>query len=164
MTFRLSLALSFVFVGLTACTAASEETSEDVAPAAATTNDELRLDADSARRCLAAGIAPARCRALLSDERTERERAERPTTIAGRCRAAGYTPQQCRRLVAETPERDDGPLRGDFDGNGRVDQADVRILESQWGPVRGANRADLNVDGVVDGADLGLLLGLFSGR
>jgi hypothetical protein len=44
----------------------------------------------------------------------------------------------------------------DLNGDGAVDGADLGLLLGQWG---GAGSGDLNDDGVVDGADLGLLLG-----
>ena len=45
---------------------------------------------------------------------------------------------------------------GDLDGDGVVDGADLGLLLGAWGDVA---PGDLNGDGVVDGADLGLLLG-----
>ena len=52
-----------------------------------------------------------------------------------------------------------GTLRiGDLDGNGVVDGADLAILLGAWGPCPGC-AADLNGDGLVSGADLGILLG-----
>ncbi len=49
---------------------------------------------------------------------------------------------------------------GDVQGDGVVDGADLGALLGAWGPVTGAYAAaDLNQDGFVDGADLGLLLG-----
>lgn len=45
----------------------------------------------------------------------------------------------------------------DFDGNDLVDGADLGFLLGKWGSAAGA--ADLNQDGTVDGADLGALLG-----
>ncbi|MCA9283966.1 MAG: hypothetical protein KDA22_02035, partial [Phycisphaerales bacterium] len=45
----------------------------------------------------------------------------------------------------------------DLDGNGTVDGADLGILLAAWGPCAGCP-ADLNGDGVVDGADLGVML------
>ena len=45
---------------------------------------------------------------------------------------------------------------GDLDGNGIVDGADLGLLLGQWGT---DGTADFNDDGTVDGADLGLLLG-----
>ena len=47
------------------------------------------------------------------------------------------------------------PPPGDLDGDGLVGGADLGILLSQWG---GAGSADLDGSGVVDGADLGALL------
>lgn len=44
---------------------------------------------------------------------------------------------------------------GDLDGDGQVDGADLGILLSQWG---GTGSADLDGSGEVDGADLGALL------
>ncbi|MFO0875528.1 MAG: hypothetical protein U0575_16405 [Phycisphaerales bacterium] len=45
---------------------------------------------------------------------------------------------------------------GDLNGDGHVDGADLGLLLGAWGT---AGPADLNGDGVTDGADLGLLLG-----
>ena len=50
-----------------------------------------------------------------------------------------------------------GPPTPDLDGNGSVDGADLGLLLGTWGSNDCA--ADLNQDGVVDGADLGALLG-----
>lgn len=48
----------------------------------------------------------------------------------------------------------------DFDQNGMVDGADLAILLGAWGPCPTINcLGDLVVDGVVDGADLAVLLG-----
>jgi hypothetical protein len=46
----------------------------------------------------------------------------------------------------------------DLDDDGVVDGADLGILLGAWGP-QGETVADLTGDGIVDGADLGLLLG-----
>ncbi len=46
---------------------------------------------------------------------------------------------------------------GDLNGDGVVDGADLGVLLATWGPAPGSP-ADLNNDGVVDGADLGILL------
>ncbi len=46
---------------------------------------------------------------------------------------------------------------GDLNGDGTVDAADLGILLGAWGSAGGA--ADLNDDGIVDAADLGILLG-----
>ncbi|HMN96893.1 MAG TPA: right-handed parallel beta-helix repeat-containing protein [Phycisphaerales bacterium] len=48
---------------------------------------------------------------------------------------------------------------GDLDGDGAVDGADLGLLLGAWGTAA----ADLDGDGVVDGADLGLLLGAWGG-
>jgi len=45
----------------------------------------------------------------------------------------------------------------DLNADGVVDGADLGLLLGAWGPAGG--QVDLNGDGVVDGADLGLLLG-----
>ncbi|HMN96829.1 MAG TPA: GC-type dockerin domain-anchored protein [Phycisphaerales bacterium] len=50
---------------------------------------------------------------------------------------------------------------GDLNGDGIVDGADLGLLLSAWGSENFA--ADLNGDGVVDGADLGLLLAAWGG-
>ncbi len=50
---------------------------------------------------------------------------------------------------------------GDINGDGLVDGADLGLLLGAWGSDDPA--ADLNGDGIVDGADLGLLLGAWTG-
>ena len=59
---------------------------------------------------------------------------------------------------------DAGPpgIPGDFNGDGLVDRADVGLLLAAWGPCRGCPE-DLNDNGVVNGADLGLLLANWTG-
>ncbi len=57
--------------------------------------------------------------------------------------------------------KDDGkkpgdPCLGDINGDGAVDGADLGLLLTAWGSDNAS--ADLNNDGIVDGADLGLLL------
>ncbi|MCA9284006.1 MAG: hypothetical protein KDA22_02235 [Phycisphaerales bacterium] len=54
---------------------------------------------------------------------------------------------------------DDPGIPGDLDGNGIVDGADLGLLLAAWG---GDGPADLDGNGVVDGADLGVLLGNWS--
>jgi T5SS/PEP-CTERM-associated repeat protein len=49
-----------------------------------------------------------------------------------------------------------GGLPEDLNGDGSVDGADLGLLLGAWGP--GAGPADLNGDSIVNGADLGLLL------
>src|SRR5690606_22219624 len=53
----------------------------------------------------------------------------------------------------------DTPLPGDLNDDGVVDRADLGILLAQWG-VTGSG--DLHGDSIVDGSDLGLLLGAWS--
>lgn len=48
---------------------------------------------------------------------------------------------------------------GDLDGNGLVNGSDLGSLLGQWGSCSGCCAADLNGDGIVDGDDLGTLLG-----
>jgi hypothetical protein len=48
---------------------------------------------------------------------------------------------------------------GDLNGDGRVDGADLGMLLSAWGT--GATWADIDGNGAVDGADLGRLLALW---
>lgn len=50
------------------------------------------------------------------------------------------------------------PCPADLNGNGIVDGADLGILLGSWGPCAGC-LADFGMDGIVDGADLGILLG-----
>lgn len=55
-------------------------------------------------------------------------------------------------------------LLGDLNGDGLVDGADLGLLLANWGPTGGGPAAgDLNGDGVVDGADIGLLLAAWLG-
>ena len=49
-------------------------------------------------------------------------------------------------------------IPGDFDGDGVVGGADLGVLLASWGPCPAPCPADLNGDGVVGGADIGLLL------
>jgi len=51
-------------------------------------------------------------------------------------------------------------LIGDIDRDGDVDGADLGIMLAAWGDCAGC-AADLNDDGTVDGADLGMLLSSF---
>ena len=44
-------------------------------------------------------------------------------------------------------------------GDGVVDGADLALLLGSWGAAGGNGPADLNADGVVDGADIAVLLG-----
>ena len=56
-------------------------------------------------------------------------------------------------------EPDDEPCLGDVDGNGVVNGGDLGLLLGDWGPCPKGCAGDINGDGVVNGADLGLLLG-----
>jgi hypothetical protein len=49
------------------------------------------------------------------------------------------------------------PCPGDISGDGVVDGADLGLLLAAWGPCAGC-AADVNFDGIVDGADLGVVL------
>ncbi|MBX3355698.1 MAG: hypothetical protein KF724_08370 [Phycisphaeraceae bacterium] len=53
-------------------------------------------------------------------------------------------------------------IAGDLNGDGVVNGADLAILLGSWGAAPPGTIADLNGDGVVDGADLALLLGQWS--
>ncbi|MCB9868121.1 MAG: hypothetical protein H6816_15965, partial [Phycisphaerales bacterium] len=54
----------------------------------------------------------------------------------------------------------DGVVPGDLDGDGTVGGADLGLLLAAWGSCGdGCCPADLDGDGAVGGADLGLLLG-----
>lgn len=55
-----------------------------------------------------------------------------------------------------TLELDPATPTPDLNGDGEVNGADLGILLAAWG--RGPSPADLNEDGIVDGADLGVLL------
>jgi hypothetical protein len=57
----------------------------------------------------------------------------------------------------KAPERCDDCL-GDIDCNGVVNGADLGLLVASWGPAPTGLASDTNADGIVDGADLGLLL------
>lgn len=52
------------------------------------------------------------------------------------------------------------PCEGDLNGDDVIDGADLGLLLGEWGAGPGA-AGDLNGDGTVDGADLGLLLGVW---
>jgi hypothetical protein len=53
-----------------------------------------------------------------------------------------------------------GPaLVGDLNGDGIINGADLGVLLGQWGTL---GSGDLNGDGIVNGADLGMLLGAWT--
>ena len=49
------------------------------------------------------------------------------------------------------------PPSPDLDGDGVVDSADLGLLMAAWNEV-GGNPADLNQDGIVNAVDLGILI------
>lgn len=51
----------------------------------------------------------------------------------------------------------DGCTSTDLNGDGRIDSADVGLLFGYWGPCRGLCPGDFNDDGMVGSADLGVL-------
>ncbi|HMN96130.1 MAG TPA: hypothetical protein PKC43_07445 [Phycisphaerales bacterium] len=55
--------------------------------------------------------------------------------------------------------RIDGTVLGDLDGNGVIDGADLGILLTNWGQ---SGLGDVSGDGIVDGVDLGILLSSWS--
>ena len=63
-------------------------------------------------------------------------------------------------LRLEVTIGDTGPL-GDLNGDGIVNGADLGLLLGSWGVCVGCP-ADLNEDGIVNGADLGLMLGAWT--
>ena len=64
-----------------------------------------------------------------------------------------------RRAFIVEFEPDDTPCLGDIDGNGVVNGGDLGLVLGDWGPCPKGCAGDINGDGVVNGADLGLLLG-----
>ncbi|MFO0829823.1 MAG: hypothetical protein U0572_16905 [Phycisphaerales bacterium] len=62
----------------------------------------------------------------------------------------------CNNVVNYAVTLEASQCSADLDGNGAVDAADLGILLGQWGSV---GSADLNASGTVDAADLGVLLG-----
>ncbi|HMN95861.1 MAG TPA: hypothetical protein PKC43_10980 [Phycisphaerales bacterium] len=70
----------------------------------------------------------------------------------------GSAPSPTIAVFAPTPADPPPPsCAGDLDGDGVVDGADLGELLGAWGTEAG----DLNGDGITDGADIGLLLGLW---
>ena len=64
------------------------------------------------------------------------------------------------RIEGDAGCEDDPPCPGDFDGDGVVDGTDLGLLIGDWGPCKGCD-ADFNGDGEVRAADLGLFLSLW---
>lgn len=78
--------------------------------------------------------------------------------------SASYVRIRVAADAASVPEIDAvvavRPMRaGDVDGDGDVDGADLGVLLGAWGPADAGAAADLDRDGDIDGADLGRLLG-----
>jgi hypothetical protein len=71
--------------------------------------------------------------------------------------SAGYSPDSNNNGVIDTCEDLAMPCPADFDQSGVVNGADLGILLSAWG-VAAQPGVDLNSDGIISGADLGLLL------
>ncbi|MBC03364.1 MAG: hypothetical protein CMJ34_08700 [Phycisphaerae bacterium] len=63
-------------------------------------------------------------------------------------------------LRIEVEVGDDG-IFGDLNGDGLVDGGDLGLVLGSWGPCRGCV-ADLDGNGIVDGGDLGLILGAWT--
>ncbi|MBX3355004.1 MAG: hypothetical protein KF724_04825 [Phycisphaeraceae bacterium] len=65
-------------------------------------------------------------------------------------------------VALEGPLNCGPPCSPDLNGDGVVNGADLAILLGLWGPAGAGTCADLNGDGIVDGADLAILLGAWS--
>ncbi len=70
----------------------------------------------------------------------------------------GLSPDACAK-GDDTLPTGCGVVDGDLNTDGLVDGADLGLLLNNWG---GTGLGDLNADGVVDGADLGILLNNWS--
>ena len=73
--------------------------------------------------------------------------------------ADGLSPDTNHNGVVDSCESAFTPCAADFDGNGIVNGADLGALLGSWGPVTPGIPVDLSGDGMVNGADLGILLG-----
>jgi len=71
------------------------------------------------------------------------------------------TPDPLPRWQGVTLQQTGNPLPADINGDGTVDTADLGLLISQFGQSGAGLSADLNSDGAVDTADLGALIGAF---
>lgn len=82
-----------------------------------------------------------------------------------RVRGGGHNPPFDGSFARETArwllERSAPPVDGDLNGDGRVDSADLGLLLSAWGPCEGCD-ADFDEDGVVGGFDLGQITAFWS--
>lgn len=65
-------------------------------------------------------------------------------------------------LTEEAPDIDTS-IQGDLNGDGAVNGADMGLLLAAWGPAPAGASADLDSDAVVGGGDLGLLLANWTG-
>lgn len=61
-------------------------------------------------------------------------------------------------VMALAPSARAQSCAGDLNGDGVVNGADLGLLLSAWGSTGAGIVGDLNADGVVDGADLGALI------
>lgn len=75
-------------------------------------------------------------------------------------RVGGRGMQGFGTLLISEPDGRRCACEGDLNGDGIVDGGDLGSMLGQWGACPGCE-ADLNQDGVVDGNDLGALLGLW---
>ncbi len=73
--------------------------------------------------------------------------------------ADGLSPDTNHNGVVDSCEAAFTPCAADFDGNGIVNGADLGALLGSWGPVTAGIPVDLSGDGMVNGADLGIVLG-----
>ncbi|MCH2161095.1 MAG: hypothetical protein MK085_04395 [Phycisphaerales bacterium] len=72
-----------------------------------------------------------------------------------------YSDNERKSFVIEYPPGPE-PCFGDLDGDGQINGADLGLMLSAWGACTDDPcLGDLNEDGQVDGADLGLMLGAF---
>ncbi len=74
---------------------------------------------------------------------------------ASRSQSTGLVDISFSDFTFTLPNECEEPVPGDLNGDGIVDGADLGILLNNWG---GDGVGDLDGDGIVDGADLGLLL------
>jgi len=77
------------------------------------------------------------------------------TTASGLPTSASCGVDGAYRMATTVTPSAAQPCPSDLNGDGVVDGADLGVLLASWGV---GNAADLNGDGVVDGADLGILL------
>jgi len=84
-----------------------------------------------------------------------------PLDLLGAARFVDSTGGRNTRPDAGCFERPDAPsLLGDLNGDGLVDGADLGLLLAAWGSLN--DDVDLDGDGAIDGADLGILLANWS--